>query len=208
MGLGIEQAVERNAASSYPPYCCAPTFYVEQARSKNIRSSCRWRRYHCRCHLMADPLSIVASAITLGGAVGAAKKTLDKAKTLFKANDELLALMNELTNIQMIASSLSEEVQRRQDRNSLSQHSIATLVSLLDQIKNEVAELDTLVHYRLIKEHKQNGEVKAEKVTWVREQGNISVHRDRLRDLRLDLGLQMNAVAMYGPFLGIHAVYG
>ena len=62
--------------------------------------------------MMADPLSIVASAITLGGAVGAAKKTLDKAKTLFKANDELLALMNELTNIHMIASSLSEEVQR------------------------------------------------------------------------------------------------
>ena len=157
---------------------------------------------------MADPLSIVASAITLGSAVGAAKKTLDKAKTLFNANDELLALMNELANIQMIASGLSEEVQRRQDRDSLSRHSIATLVSLLDQIKNEVGELDKLVHYRLIKEHKQNGEVKAEKITWAREQGNISVHRDRLRELRLDLGLQMNAVAMYRPFMDIRGVYG
>ena len=157
---------------------------------------------------MADPLSIVASAITLGGAVGAAKKTLDKAKTLFKANDELLALMNELTNIHMIASSLSEEVQRRQDCNSLSQHSITTLVSLLDQIKNEVGELDKLIHYRLISEHKQNGEVKAEKITWAREQGNISLHRDRLRDLRLDLVVQSNAVTMYGPFMCIHGVYG
>ena len=145
---------------------------------------------------MADPLSIVASAITLGGAIGAAKKTLDKAKTLFKANDELLALMNELANIQMIALTLSEEVQRRQDRNSLSQHSISTLVSLLDQIKNEVDKLDKLIHYRLIKEHKQNGEVKAEKITWAREQGQISFHRDRLRDLRLDLVAQSNAVVM------------
>ena len=145
---------------------------------------------------MADPLSIVASAITLGGAIGAAKKTLDKAKTLFKANDELLALMNELANIQMIALSLSEEVQRRQDRNSLSQHSITALVSLLDQIKNEVDGLNKLIHYRLIKEHKQNGEVKAEKITWVREQGNISFHRDRLRDLRLDLVAQSNTVVM------------
>ena len=145
---------------------------------------------------MADPLSIVASAITLGGAIGAAKKTLDKAKTLFKANDELSALMNELANIQMIALSLSEEVQRRQDHNSLSQHSITTLVTLLDQIKNEVDELNKLIHYRLIKEHKQNGEVKAEKITWAREQGNISFHRDRLRDLRLDLVAQSNAVVM------------
>ena len=145
---------------------------------------------------MADPLSIVASAITLGGAIGAAKKTLDKAKTLFKANDELLALMNELANIPMIVLNLSEEVQRRQDRNSLSQRSITTLVSLLDQIKNEVDELNKLIHYRLIKEHKHNGEVKAEKITWAREQGNISFHRDRLRDLRLDLVAQSNAVLM------------
>ena len=157
---------------------------------------------------MADPLSIVASAITLGSAVGAAKKTLDKAKTLFKANDELLALMNELTNIQMIASGLSEEVQRRQDRDSLSQPSITTLVSLLDQIKNVVGELDKLIHYRLIREHKQNGEVKAEKITWAREQGNISLHRDRLRYLRLDLDVQLNAVGMYVPFVCLHDVYG
>lgn len=88
---------------------------------------------------------------------------------LDKANDELLALMNELTNIQVIASGLSEEVQRRQDRNSLSQHSITTLVFLLDQIKNEVGELNKLIHYRLISEHKENGEVKAEIITWARE---------------------------------------
>lgn len=157
---------------------------------------------------MADPLSIVASAITLGGAVGAAKKTLDKAKTRFKANDELLALMNELTNIQIIASGLSEEVQLRQDHNSLSQHSITTLVSLLDQIKHEVDGLEKLIHYRMIKEHKQNGEVKAEKITWAREQSNISFHRDRLRDLKLDLTLQLNAVAMYGPFMCINDVCG
>ena len=54
---------------------------------------------------MGDPLSIVASAIALGGAVGAAKKTLDKAKTLFKAKDELLALINEVTNNHYIAIS-------------------------------------------------------------------------------------------------------
>ena len=97
-------------------------------------------------------------------AVGTAKKTLDKAETLFKANDDLLALMNEFTNIQLIASDLSEEVQRRQDRNSLSQHPFTTLVSLLDQIKNEVGEFDKLIHYRLINEHKKNCEVKAEKI--------------------------------------------
>lgn len=128
-----------------------------------------------------DGRSSIYCAITLGGAVGAAKKTLNK------ASDELLALMNELTNIQVIASGLTEEVQRRQDRNSLSQHSITIPVSLLDQIKNEVGELDKLFHYQLISEHKENGEVKAEKITWAREQGNISVHRDRLRHLKLDL---------------------
>ena len=145
---------------------------------------------------MGDPLSIVASAIALGGAVGAAKKTLDKAKTLFKANDELLALINEVTNIQMIVSGISDQVQQRQDRNSLSQHAITTLRSLLDQIKTEVLELDKLIHYRLINEHKQNGEVKVEKITWAREQTNISLHRDRLRGLRLDLDAQLHAVAM------------
>ena len=157
---------------------------------------------------MADPLSIVASAITLGGAVGAAKKTLDKAKTLFKANDELLALMNELTNIQMIASGLSDEVRQRQDHSSLSQPSITALVSLLDQIKNEIDELEKLIYYRLIKEHKQTGEVKAEKITWAREQSNISSHRDRLRNLKLDLILQLNAVAMYGLFTCTNGVCG
>ena len=145
---------------------------------------------------MGDPLSIVASAIALGGAVGAAKKTLDKAKTLFKANDELLALINEVTNIQMIVSGISDQVQQRQDRDSLSQHAITTLRSLLDQIKTEILELDKLIHYRLINEHKQNGEVKAEKITWAREQTNISLHRDRLRGLRLDLDAQLHAVAM------------
>ena len=87
-------------------------------------------------------------------------------------------------------------MRHRQDGVSLSQHSITTLVSLLDQIKDEIINLDKLIHYRLINEYKKNGEVKAEKITWAREQHNISLHRDRLRDLRLDLVAQLNAVAM------------
>lgn len=106
------------------------------------------------------------------------RKHYNKAKALFNANDKLLALINEVTNIQMITSGISEEVRRRQDGVSLSQHSITTLVSLLDQIKGEVSKLDKLNHYRLINEYKKNGKIKAEKITWAREQRNISLHRD------------------------------
>ncbi len=145
---------------------------------------------------MADPLSIVASAIALGSAVGATKKGLDKIKDLFNANDELLALMNEITNIQLIVANISEETELRLDRFSLPQQSINTLVTLLNQLKDEVSKLEHLVHYRLISGYKENGQVKAEKVTWTREQPNIQSIRDKLRSLRLDLVSQLSAVAM------------
>ena len=37
MDVSNEHAVERNAASSYPPYYCAPSFYVEQVDPKTFR---------------------------------------------------------------------------------------------------------------------------------------------------------------------------
>ena len=37
MDVSNDQAVERNAASSYPPYYCAPLLYIEQVDPKTFR---------------------------------------------------------------------------------------------------------------------------------------------------------------------------
>ena len=55
---------------------------------------------------MADSLSITASIIAVVGAAEGVTKTLDKIKNIRNVSDELLALINEVSDLKAILSDI------------------------------------------------------------------------------------------------------
>jgi Fungal N-terminal domain of STAND proteins len=62
-----------------------------------------------------DPLSISASIVALLGAAGAVVNGLQKLTSIYHASNSLLALINELSDFQVVLCSLSSVVTQREN---------------------------------------------------------------------------------------------
>ena len=60
--------------------------------------------------IMADPLSITASIIAVVGAAECVTKTLAKIRSIRNAPDELLALINEVSDLKIILSDIQNYI--------------------------------------------------------------------------------------------------
>ena len=59
---------------------------------------------------MADPFSITAGIVVIVGAAGGITKTLEKIKDFRNAPDELLALINEVSDFRLILNNLQHYI--------------------------------------------------------------------------------------------------
>ena len=139
---------------------------------------------------MADPLSVTASIIAVLGAAEGVSKTLAKIRNLRHAPEELLALINEVSDLRIILGDVQNYVRDNAGFPAL-QDTLQHLSVLLNRGKEKLLQLDELVQYRLTKPESVTDQIKVSRREWARAKTTIDTFRQDLRDIRLNIITQM-----------------
>ena len=139
--------------------------------------------------LMADGLSLAASIFAVLGAADGLSRVLSQIRRLRHAPNELLALINEVSDLRIVLGGIQTYAIQNEYDLHLSQNHVRDLMVLTDRAKETVLELDKLIHYRLIKP--QHGTVKLAKTEWLKGATRVERLRHQLRDSRLNIATQM-----------------
>ena len=143
---------------------------------------------------MADPLSITASIIAVVGAAEGVTKTLAKIKSIRNAPDELLALINEVSDLKIILRDLQNYVNQNMHRPQISQEELENISILINRAKDKLLELDKLIQYKLVKPESITDQIKVSRREWLRAKSTIEKFRQSLRDIKLNIMTQMMVI--------------
>ncbi|MCJ1356389.1 MAG: hypothetical protein MMC33_006384 [Icmadophila ericetorum] len=165
-----------------------------------------------------DPLLVTASIVALLGTCGTILRTINKIVTLRKAPDVILALNNELADLQLILTEIKYLLGGHHQRESSSRSNFrVTLVNMarkLQRARDKLDELQNFIEYDLTKVPTADGLINVDKMIWVRRQGKIQSLPDETRTTKVDLVvgislLDSNALQrMEAKLLGLESGYG
>ena len=143
---------------------------------------------------MADPLSITASIIAVVGAAEGVTKTLAKIKSIRNAPDELLPLINEVSDLKIILSDMQNYITQNTQKPQISQQELRNISTLINRAKEKLLELDQLIQYRLVKPESISDQIKVSRREWLRAKSTIEKFRQSLRDIKLNIMAQMMVI--------------
>ena len=139
---------------------------------------------------MADPLSFAASIIAVLGAAEGVAKTLSRIQSIRNAPDELLALINEVSDLQIIFGDVQSYARSTQGPQMSRDH-LQHLLAFVNRAKEKLLQLDELVHYKLLKPQSSPDHIKVSKREWLKQVKTIERFRQSLRDIRLNIVIHM-----------------
>lgn len=140
-----------------------------------------------------DPLSITVAILTILGSGGSVTSAL-KQITSRDAPDALLALCNEVSDLHLIVHEIShvlEEHQRSALAHSRTEGLLTNLGPVLARAKEKLLELESLIEYKLTTPSGPSGEVKLNRLVWVREQKKVQDIREETRSTRVNLAAML-----------------
>jgi hypothetical protein len=124
-----------------------------------------------------DPLSITCGIITISGVVLGSLKILS---TVLGASDEGIALMNEVTDLQVVLRDVQSILEGSKKAE------IESLQSALAKLNKSVLLLHDFIHTRLLKEEDLDN-VRISKLVWIYERTHIMRYQRELKSLRAEL---------------------
>jgi hypothetical protein len=151
---------------------------------------------------MADPLSILASVVTLMGACSTIAKDSDSLIRKFKdAPDELLALSNEINDFQAVLSEIRNACLSNPQGNvsgpALVGHQLLT--PLNDNVNRARAQLDDLGKFMTSVTKHVNGstDLRVSRTEWFKKSRTLANKRERLKETRLQIHFRLAANTAY-----------
>ena len=139
---------------------------------------------------MAAALSLAASIIAVLGAAEGVTKALSKVRSIRNAPDEVLALNNEVSDLQVILGDVQGYV-RNTPEPHISQEHLQHLLAFVDQAKEKLLQLDKLIHYNVLKPQSAPDQIKISKIEWLKAVKTIDMFRHSLRDIHSNVVSQM-----------------
>jgi hypothetical protein len=136
-----------------------------------------------------DPLSIIASSITL---ITAATAITKKLRSLSGTNDELLVVIDELSDFRSLLQQTKSLIDGNQA--SIPEDQLTGLSGLLERAKTKFAELDTIIQNHV--RSGASGKIRASKVVWMKQRSQIAALRESLRSLKLSLNTLLNNMSV------------
>ena len=136
---------------------------------------------------MSDPLSIIASVITVIGAAEGVSKMLSRLRRIKNAPNEILALINEVSDLTLILGDVERCFTDEGRRPRLSQDHLRTLSTAINRARDKLLELDKLIQYRLVKPDSVPDNLKVSRYEWASAKPTIERFRQSLRDTRLNI---------------------
>ena len=143
---------------------------------------------------MADPLSIAASIIAVIGAAERVRKTLTKIRNIRNAPSEVLALVNEVSDLRIILGDLEGYIRQNTARPQLPEEQLHHMSILLQRAKDRLLELDRLVEYRLLTPESRSDRIRVSRREWAQSKDTVKRFRQSLRDIRFNIVAQMVVV--------------
>jgi hypothetical protein len=137
-----------------------------------------------------DPLSIIVSSITLLTTVGTIVKTI---KNVHNANDELLAIVDELSDFERLLRQTRLLVE--ENGTKIPQDQMSDLSALLDKARAKFSELEMIVQHRVVKSE-AGGKIKASKIAWTREASHIATLQSSLKTITQKLSTLLTNMSM------------
>ena len=143
---------------------------------------------------MADPLSVTAGIIAVLGAIESVTKTLARIKSIRNAPNELLALINEVSDLKLILSDVQSYLADCTASQQLPREPLQHMSTLANRARDRLLELDELIQYRFTKADSTTDQIKVSRREWARARSTIETFRQSLRDIRLNIVTQMVVV--------------
>ena len=144
---------------------------------------------------MAAAISLAASIVALVGAADAIGKTLSKARILYRAPDEVLALNNEIADLTVVMRNLENHPLTTAPVTM--QESISHMKTLVERARDRILQLDQLIHYEFLKSGNLDGDYKVFRLRWARSKDTVENHRQALRDAKQNIVIHMLAIDAY-----------
>jgi hypothetical protein len=136
-----------------------------------------------------DPLSIIASSIAVAGAASFALKSIHRT---YKAKPELLALLNEVTDVAAILCEVERSLQLESHTDSQGLGFNGNLVGIISEIKAKLEELAGVASKWAAK----SGSVDGPYLRWMRIALKVRSFRDDFRALRSKLNIVLPALTV------------
>jgi hypothetical protein len=140
-----------------------------------------------------DPLSITASAITLAGALA---KSLEQLRALQTASQDLLILINEISDFRIVLGEVERTILERRGYQHLPQTTLESMCTLLDRAKAKLLLLDKIVNDDLIRARLPSMEPKVARLGWLRQKPRIKELKESLKEIRLSLTALWGAASL------------
>ena len=131
-----------------------------------------------------DPLSVIASALTISTAISL---SLQQLQALYSADHEFQAIAKELSEIRLVYTSLGESIEERYAQRQLSPIRLQGLSTLLESSKDTLAALDSLIKGRLIRTKTPDGEPKVVRLAWIRQRNKVKALLEELKSTRMSV---------------------
>ena len=129
-----------------------------------------------------DPLSITAGLLAIFDAGGKVGKGLRLLIQLKDAPDALLALNNEVTDLQCVVQDVDNLLQHHSEENALP----SSITRHLDQAKATVLALERLIAYDLTT-IATNGFKRVDRSSWLRAESKVTAMKQKVKDAKLSL---------------------
>ena len=138
---------------------------------------------------MGDPLSAAASILTLLGAGGAVGKFLKKVVALKQAPDILLALNNDIVDLQRVVQVVDELLQEHSGMTDKAP--LDHVCKSLGKVKTTLSTLEYLVSYELTVVERDGGHLRLDRSVWLRVENKVRRLREEIRANKGDLCLSL-----------------
>ena len=138
-------------------------------------------------HDSMDPFSITLGVITIVAATSQVIKGAEKLRSFLKANDQICALINELTDLKCLLT--VTDINPAQLAPERASH----LKDIIRRAKEKLSELEYIINFRLLKTKALEKDPLPDRLAWLREKGKVESIRMELQHLTSAFSMALTA---------------
>ncbi|PNH45774.1 hypothetical protein VD0004_g2207 [Verticillium dahliae] len=177
----------------------APSFFGRRPSEPDYKKWGRNVTVYDEKFLMADPLSLTASIITVLGVAGATAAAVQKVQEFRNAPLDVIALGNEITDVRLLFTVIENTIELKTFKTTSIETSVG-LLALLERARDLLEQIQD-IHQRILPPGpvgKQNGDKpKISRRLWVKERKNVAMLLKHLRQTRQNLQTAISSITCH-----------
>ncbi|KAL8697163.1 MAG: hypothetical protein Q9201_007272 [Fulgogasparrea decipioides] len=139
-----------------------------------------------------DPVSVAASILTVLGAAATAGRALDHLSSLKHAPDNLIALVNEVSDLRVVLHNVRDAVTERVKTSQ----ECGNISFIVQRATQKLSELNRLIYGNLLKTVEDDDTIKASRRAFLRHNGKIRSLKEDIHEIKISLLIAMGTLTL------------